>query len=242
MSSFLEDLATSLRKVYVVPYVGRGHDFYHVERMVARGFQLARYLKFDMDEYVAAVWLHNVDRCKALEPEWTARGGLRPYLGDLLEKSGFSPEAKERITVAVLEHSKKDDEPHDSPLLTALRVADKLDRLCPIGIVDAAAGWHHLPIFDPHEPFGYDATEAGEHGTRGHQSIYQTYYRVLEWVAMLPAWARELIRREHIRLFITFLRLLGAQAAEQFGVEDRTEEDIRRALGPCYDWTMAYIR
>ena len=233
---------SALREVYVSPHVGRGHDFYHIERMVARGSQIREHLVFDLEEYGAAVWLHNVDRCAALKGDVVACGGLPRYLLALLEQSQFTGDAKGRIVDAVLQHSKKDDEPGDSPLLTALRVADKLDRFNPTGIVEAAASWGHLPIFDPEHPFGYDSSEPGERGAAGHKSIYQTYYRVLEWVAMLPAdWARELIPRQHLRLFITFLRLLGAQAADQFHVEDRAEEDIRRALGSYYDWMLQYI-
>jgi hypothetical protein len=195
-----------------------------------------------MDEYRAAVWLHNIDRCTALKEEKENAGGLRSYLAVLLLSADFSPEAKERITAAVLQHSKKDDELGDSTLLIALRIADKLDRFNPTGIVEAAASWGHLPIFDPQMPFSYDSAEAGEHGTAGHQSIYQTFFRVVEWIPMLPTqWARELISRDHLRLLITFLRLLGAQAAAQFNVPNRVEDDLRRALGPCYDWVNDYV-
>ncbi|HVM77101.1 MAG TPA: hypothetical protein VMU07_03045 [Candidatus Paceibacterota bacterium] len=241
MNSFLEQLASDLRKAYITPNVSRGHDFYHIERMVARGPEIREYLVFEMDEYVAAVWLHNVDRCVPLKQLTAELGGLRKCILSLLEGSDFSPEAKERIIDAVLQHSKKDDEPGDSPLLLALRVADKLDRFIPTLLVEAPASWGHLPIFVAQHPFGYDPTEAGERGTAGHQSIYQTYYRVLEWIPMMPEWARGLIRRDHLRLFITFLRLLGAQAADQFHVTNQVEDDIRHALGPCYEWANVYI-
>jgi hypothetical protein len=238
-----DELIRLLRKEYVYPNVKRGHDFFHVERMVARGPEIYdAFPLFDLNEYAIAVWLHNVDRCSTLKAGIAQSGGLRQYLDGLLGDD-FPREAKERIIIADIKHPNKYDEPGDAPLLTALRVADKLDRFNPTLLVEAPASWAHLPIFDSENPFGYDATEQGEHGQSGggHKSIYQTYYRVLEWVPMMPEWARELIPREHLGLLITFLRLLGAQASKQFQTDNLVENDIRQALGPCYGWANQYI-
>ncbi len=240
---FIDELACLLREEYVYPNVKLGHDFFHVERMVSRGPEIYdAFPLFDLNEFAVAVWLHNVDRCRTLGARIVQSGGLRQYLDGLLGDD-FPREAKERIIIADIDHPKKYDEPGDIPLLTAVRVADKLDRFNPTLLVEAPASWAHLPIFDPEDPFGYDDTEPGEHGQSGggHKSIYETYYRVLGWVPMMPEWARKLIPREHLRLFITFLRLLGAQAAKQFQTDNLVENDIRRALGPCYMWANRYI-
>ncbi len=200
--------------------------------MEVMGPKIATILNFNSDEYVAAVWLHNVDR----NPETKTRiqrtgislGAI--CLGFLLD-SPFEEETKIRIVDAVLQHPKKDDDPSDSTLLTALRIADKLDRMGPLGIMASAAfrGNDLLP-YDPQYPFGYSSTDEGKL-----RSCYNDLFRILEWYGMLPSEkARALVNHGRLLFFVNYIRELGNEIAEATGDANRVEDDIRQALGNYY--------
>jgi HD superfamily phosphodiesterase len=220
-----------LRVPYTPPQIDGGHEFIHVERMIALAARISKILTFDMNEFRAAAWLHNLDRCPVFKPD-IEQHGLRGVCLNILAESPFSEEARERIGDTVLEHNKKEDEPGDSTLLTALRIADKLDRFGPLGILAAAA--HQGPrllAYDPERPFLYDSTEEGKL-----KSIYNNLFRILEWVTMLPSdEARDLINPRRMRFYIAFLRELGAEIAEVTGKPNEVEVDIKKALGSFYE-------
>ena len=254
---FLVKLQERLRPKYM-PQANcqGGHDVTHVERLIAIGKKIT-FLKFNMDEFVTAAWLHNLDRVPALpkgieicleaeaekmfldDPVITEENveafirtlGLGIYCSMLLERSPFNEWAQDRIVNAVMQQGKKDDELGDSPLLTALRIADKLDRMGPLGIIANASfrGDNLLP-YDPINPFGYDSTAEGKITT-----IYNGYFQILEWYGMLPSdEARDLVDQKKLRFFISFLRMLGEEISEATGAENQVEDDIKKALGAHY--------
>lgn len=102
----------------------------------------------------------------------TGKKNIKSFLQKLLETSHFDNTARNRIVSAVLEHSKKDDEPADTPLLQALHLADKWDRIGAIGIIDMVTfrGGSVL-AYDPSDPFGYDLTTEGRMKT-----LYQSFF------------------------------------------------------------------
>lgn len=240
---FNQALAERLHDPYTPPNISGGHDFTHVERMCRMEPDIKKRtgLDFDHNEFVAAVWLHNLNRCndkqikETIEAASGAAGSKKEELANycriILANSPFDLEQRERIIDAVLQHDKKDDESDDSPLLTALQIADKLDWLGTLGILAIAAhsGARFLP-YNPDKPFGYDST-----AEKKLKSIYNDFFRVLEWYGMLPSdEARSLVDIRKLRFFIQFLRMLGEEIAEATGEENLVDDNIRKALGPYY--------
>ena len=216
-----------------MPNGSGGHDITHVERMIAMGqrIETATGLDFDPDEYSAAVWLHNIDRGAAV------RGvseiiSLEEIVRSILHETAFNFEAVNRIVDVVLQHSKKDDGPDDSTLLQAVRIADKLDRLGPLGVVSSAAfRGSELPLYNPAQPFGYTSTAEG----KTMRTVYIDLFRIMEWVKMLPSdQARGLINHGDMKAYVSYVRALGAQIARSCGVENGVEADIEKALGAYY--------
>lgn len=241
--AFVEHLAEYLTPFYLPPrtpeevssYCNAAHGPVHITGMLALGPRIQGIgglngpLCFDPYEFEAAVWLHNADRADGLKKELHLQT-LQAVVYVLLEESPFDPETRSRIADAVLQHSKKDDEPGDSDLLSALRIADKINRFSATGVWSAASHCWYLEPYNRKNPFGYGGT--AEENLR---SQYSALFRGLEWVKMLPSdEARDLIDRRGLRLFIEFIRCLGEEIARDLGVENRSEEDIRKALGPYY--------
>lgn len=227
-------IETKLSSHYTMPHGSGGHDIWHVKRLIARGPRIAETtgLVFDYDEFVAAVWLHNIDRSAVV------RGisdivSLEQLVRIQLAETEFDHDAVDRIVDVVLQHNKKDDEPSDSALLQAVRIADKLDRLGPLGVLSAAAfRGSELPLYDPEQPFGYTSTAEG----KTMKTVYIDLFRVMEWVGMLPSdQARGLIDHEDITAFISYVRSLGREIARQHNIPNEVEADIQKALGPFYD-------
>lgn len=226
---FNADLSERLKPHFMPPLTAGGHEYTHCQRMISIGKQI-NFLAFNWHEFVAAVWLHNLDRSTAYRAT-IENTGLAPAVRNLLLHSPFLEAIRERIIKAVVLHSKKDDSPDDTPLLTALRIADKIDRISASGILTSAA-FHggSLLLYDPAQPFGYDSSQ------RKPRTIYEDMLFVLEWYKMLPSDdARALVTIDRRRLRLAFLRGLGDEVAERHGVENRVEEDIQRALGPYYE-------
>ncbi len=261
--SYLSSLIEKLKPGYAPRAMGTGgHDFTHVERLIAIGKTIRGKTKIDFDwnEFVTAVWLHNLDRAPAFRKDIERYGktwalanedslreygadnedvkafvrarGLEFYCYELLEPSPFGPEARERIVKAVMEHPKFKDEPGNSTLLTALRIADKVDRMGPLGIMASGAfrGKDVLP-YDSEHPFGYGSTEEGRMKT-----LYDDLFRVMEWFGMLPSdEARSVVNERYFWFFISYVRMLGEEIAERTGTHNTVELDIQRALGGYYD-------
>jgi len=230
MVEFIKRLAMQLTIDYSPRNVGGGHDYTHVLRMIKLGDKIKKHLDFNWHEYVMACWLHNIDRCKCHQEDIKKKGLLSVLLG-LLDGAPLDDKAKLRVIIAAHEHHKKDDEPQDSQLLMALRIADKLDRLSPLGIMAGAAHrGGEFPAYNPDKPFGY--ADTGEDSIR---NIYVDYFRILEWYGMLPAdWARDLVNKEYLHAFIQFLRVLGLEIAEVCNTKNNIEDDIKKALGNYY--------
>lgn len=241
-NEYLSGLKQMLEELYEVGSAGGiCHDVDHVRRVAAFGPRIAEAtgLPFDLHEFEVAAWLHNLDRIPAVQQTQlgilTGRHALRMVslegqLWKLLETSDFNAGSQQRIVTAVLQHSKFADEPGDSALLTALRIADKLDSLGPIGIVRSVSGRSNLPLYDPKRPFGYGSTVEDRMIT-----VYDDFFRVLEWIGMLPSHeARSLINKRDLRANIDYLRALGHEIAHRLGIENLVEADISRALGSYY--------
>jgi len=243
-ADFLQFLKKQLGELYQTKYAGGiCHDVDHVRRVEAFGPRIAEAtgLVFDPDEWVAAVWLHNLDRIpgesyrKLYGPQPPMISAPLPVVDwsydDWLQKSKFDAEARNRIIDAVQQHSKFKDDPADSHLLTALRIADKLDSLGPIGIVRSVSGRSTLPLYDPQKPFGFGSTVEGRMKT-----VYDDFFRVVEWVGMMPSdAARALINKQEFRANIDYLRALGREIAGRLGVDNLVEQDIKKALGSYYE-------
>lgn len=244
MRAFLRILETTLTACYLPPATPGGYDLNHVNEMLRLGEKikaLPRYHDLDLDEYTAAVWLHNTDRPDALKKElrvgedgWKERWRL--CVQSLLTGSPFDVATRERIVNAVLEHSKKDDEPGDSTLLTALRIADKIVRLGPLGMMGQPANRGRFQMFyDPTAPFVYGSTEDDKL-----RAVWNDYFRVLEWIPMLlkralnPAELWTFIDKEDVREQVHYIRGVGRMIAKTTGVENHVEDCIKKALGSYY--------
>ena len=239
MSFFNEKLARILRTVYVYPKIVPGHDYLHVERMLILGPRIqgilgheGKRLVFDPDEYETAVWLHSLDRVEEF------RGRDEDITAEFLADSPYDHAARARIFDVLRQHAKRDDEPGDSPLLTAVRVADKIDRLTPINIVAAGASLANLLPYDPADPWWHGGSTA-EPRLR---TQLTAFFRVLEWYAMLPSdEARALVSPVGLKAQIVFLRTTAAWLADLLDVPNEMEADIRLALGKYYDEVCAII-
>lgn len=225
-------LEENLVPLYTMPNSPGGHDILHVLRMIALGPKIAQAtgLQFSMVEFEAAVWLHNIDRGAAVKGAAKIIS-LEQLVRATLDATAFGVDAKVRIIDVVLRHSKKDDELGDSTLLQAVRIADKLDRLGPLGIISAAAfRGSELPLYDPEHPFGYTSTAEGRMKT-----VYNDFFRIMEWVGMLPSnQARSLINRQDMIAFVEYVRALGAEIARRHDVKNEVEADIKKALDTHY--------
>ncbi|QQG46218.1 MAG: hypothetical protein HYY55_04660 [Candidatus Niyogibacteria bacterium] len=225
--SFLKKLREMISPLYA--NLG-GHEPDHCQRMLKMFPEISSLIPgVDEDEFKAAVWLHSLDRAIKISKET-----LAVVLNGFLAGSEFSESSKKAVVSAILEHSKFKDGENDSPLLQALRLADKWDR---IGFLGVVSGFMFLgtkmPMYHAEKPFGYGPTAEGE---KGYQTIYENFYRVLEWYPIFPL-LRELVRR-HTKRFQNFLdciRLFGEEVSEAHGVPNTVEEDIKRCLGGFYN-------
>lgn len=239
---FMSELKENLTPLYTMPKAPGGHDVWHVIRVAKMGERIRKQCKltFDLQEYEVAAWLHNMDRVEPFrssiehlnENGRTNKESVSIVANTIFESDHpFSIEAKDRIIDVVIQHPKKDDEQGDSHLLTALRIADKLDRLNPLGLMSAVAfRGPHVPLYDPKQPLAYGTTVEGRM-----KSVYDDFFRVLEWVGMLPSnGARALIVKEDLLAHINFVRAVGVQLSRECGVENTVENDIKKALGSYY--------
>ncbi|HVV15517.1 MAG TPA: hypothetical protein VHD55_03915 [Candidatus Paceibacterota bacterium] len=248
--TYLETLQAQLIPSYTPPATPGGYDVNHVLEMAALGPSikaLPRYKTLDMEEFVTAVWLHNSDRPDSMvnflhnkdyprgDDGWK-NDNWKPYLQKLLADSPFDDEARNRIIDAVLEHSKKDDEEGDSVLLTALRIADKVVRFGPLGMMGQPANRGRTQMFyDPEEPFVYGSTAEDKL-----RAVWNDYFRVLEWLTMLlkraltedELWS--LVDKADIADEVHYIRGVGRQIARVTGGENKVEECVQKALGDLY--------
>lgn len=227
--NFFENLVRKLEPLYCASHVLGGHTVLHVRGVGRLGEKILPNMP-DVDpmEYRVTAWLHNLDRCLAIKEQIRDAGGLTEYLRVVLSESPFDQAGRERIIDAVLQHSKKEDDlAKDSPLLTAIRIADKLDRFTPFNMMAGPAHRSDLPHYDADQPFGYQTNKPCH---------LKFFFWNLEWYGMLPYdWARELVDEEYFHSFLTFIRTVGRDIAERHGIENKIEEDIRTALGPYYE-------
>ncbi len=270
---WLKGLTLKLERAYAPPAMhAGGHDITHVRRLISLEPRIREKtgLEFDHEEFVAAVWLHNLDRAPMFRDDIETRGrawaqkcseclpdtdgpihdeedikafvkvrGLEIFCRELLEWNGFNEDARDRIVDTVMHHSKFADDPDDSSLLAALRIADKVDRMGPLGLMASASfRGSYVSPYDEEYPFGYGSTEEGRMKT-----LYDDLFRIMEWYGMLPSdKAREVVNKEYFSLFIMYVRMLGREIAERTGTEDNVLADIKRALGPHYQETINDLR
>ncbi|MBI2064444.1 MAG: hypothetical protein HYT62_00100 [Candidatus Yanofskybacteria bacterium] len=201
------------------------HDWTHPSRMLKIGEKLKHFILFDNREFKAAVTLHNVDRIKSYR-ERIFNEGFGTVCRNLLFGIGFSEEAENRIIDAVEKHSKL-DKPDDSSLLIALRSADRLDWLGPIGVVGAAYMWTINGMYGDPDPF--TLTERGNP-----RNFYQDAIRQTEWYRMLPSDEVRSIVDPHMPGRLCFLRSFAAEISDRHGIENMVERDLKRALGLHY--------
>jgi hypothetical protein len=241
--AYLNGLETVLLSHYTPPNTLVGYDYNHIFEMLVLGPRIKAfrlYEDLDLKEFSVAVWLHNTDRPTSLKdligftkgmPEKDFKEVWGEYLRKLLEDSPFTEEVRNKIVGAVLEHPKKNDGPDDSVLLTALRIADKVVRFGPLGMMGQPSNNRGNVFYDLRKPFDYESTVEGRL-----KSVYNDYMRVLEWYAMLPSdEARSLIRPRWMEAQLLYLRVLGEQIAEYTGFPNGIESDIKKALGSFYE-------
>lgn len=228
---WLLELKTKLTPIYTPPAIAGGHDVTHVLRMEHMFPRMRKYFSrygmVNREEYIAAVWLHNLDRSSLVSPQSHDR--TKTVCEEMLSASPFDYDAQSLITDAVLQHSKWDDHPEDSILLQALRLADKTDRIGIIGIICGAAfrGSRMLP-YNPDDPFLYQALAETDMKT-----LFHDYWRILEWWPKYPQ-LREFVGEKPIFQFINFVREYAAHIAESHCVPNTVEENIAKALGTYY--------
>lgn len=226
-------LKHQLSPFYTQPTGVGGHDLPHVMR-VAEMYPQIRDLVPGVDEilYQITAWLHNLDRCPSLQQGVIRVNGLSKVLYAYLEGSDLSPDDKALVMDAVLQHSKKDDEPGDTQLLKALRLADKWSRFDVLGITSGLA-WkgNELPLYHVEKPFGYGSTVEGEWKTH-----YGNFFRVIEWYVM-SADIRELVRRypQGFVDMLYFVRAWARAVSVAHNVVNVVEDDLKRCLGSYYD-------
>lgn len=228
----LETLKGQLSPLYTQPIATGGHDLPHVVR-VAEMYPQIRFLVPDVNEtlYQIAAWLHNIDRVPHLQKGAIRLRGLKAVLYEYLNPSDLTAEDKSFVVDAVLQHSKKKDEPDDSPLLRALRIADKWSRIDVLGITSGIA-WlgGELPLYHIEKPFVYGSTAEGEWKTH-----YGNFFRIIEWYAMYKD-IRKLVARNPygFREILFFVRAWGRAIAAAHNVTNTVEEDLRKCLGDYY--------
>lgn len=228
--SYLRELDSYLKPLFTYPSVSGGHDWRHVMGVASIGEKID-YLDFDLDEFRVASRLHNLDRLEHAESI-----DVEECMKARLCTSNFSPNSSNRIIDAVMRHSQKDIQKGDSNLLIALMDSDKLDRFTPRNIIDAGAHAENagVPSFLMENPFGFTSTRE-----KDRISSWLGFMANLEWVGMLSCdEARKLIDPEYLKLFISFLRLFGREIAEATGEDNKSEEDIKKALGKYYKWAL----
>lgn len=229
-TKLLEGLRERLSPVYTLPNGMGGHDINHIRRMLAMYHEMTSFIPgVSREEYEIAVWLHNVDRYEHFEIKTR---GLETVLREFLAPGNLVRETKNRIINAVEEHSKRDDGPNDSPLLQALRLADKWDRIGVLGIGDGFSfRGSVVPAYHYGNPFSYGCTTEAQWQTQ-----YTNFFRVLEWYPAFPL-IRELVKRHPWRFehFLFFIRAFAREVAKAHAVKNTVENDIRKCLGTYYD-------
>ncbi|MEK9173239.1 MAG: hypothetical protein AAB594_01540, partial [Patescibacteria group bacterium] len=101
MQAFLDHLENTLTPEYIPPKVFGGHDFTHVKQLISLAKnRIYRVVFFNMDEFEAAAWLHNLDRAAGFQNRISIEG-LGSVCRLLLENSPFGNEICERIVKAV---------------------------------------------------------------------------------------------------------------------------------------------
>lgn len=226
VAGYLAWLSGMLEPFYATGVVVPGHDVSHVLRMVARAPEVTTLPDLDQGELVAAIWLHNLDRAPALGVSLAEveTASLRYLTG-----SPFADDARRRVAVAAGEHSKKHDEPGDSPVLIALRVLDKVDRMNALGVITAAAcHGASKPLYVAREPFCYALSDGGQP-----YSVYDDIAgRIMEWPAMIPPGLRYLIDVQGMRDVVSYVRNLAGHVCRIHGLTNGVESDLVKALGP----------
>lgn len=237
---WVANLAKTLEPVYQPSRVIGGHSWIHVSSVVSLGSKIQQYLPIDPDVYAATALLHNLDRVGEYGEAIRRAGGEGAWVLDhWLVDSPFTPEEREWIADAVVNHTKKDLGPNPSAYLLALTDADKADRLTPLNVMDGAAHWKDHPFFDFASPFDY---------RKAKESLLRRFMWNFEWVGMMSCdEARQLlINPAYFRAFITYVRELGQQIADILTrmtgetVDNRIEKEIQTALGSYYEWAMTF--
>ena len=242
-SEFCSSLISQL-KYHYENRVCPAHDLSHSKEMILFGPRIkaiALCQKLNLDEFEVACLIHSTDRSSTLRDIIGFKNGMPPlefkekwsdFLYFLLKPGPFDQEAQDRIVNAILHHAKKDDDlKHDSVLLTALRIADKVVRFGALGVWSISANHRDKPMYQQDFPFNYTSTVESKL-----TSVYNDLCRVLEWYGMLPSdEARALITRENLDFQITFHRAIGKQISEITGIRNDSEDDIKKAMGQYYD-------
>jgi hypothetical protein len=212
-----------------------GHTWSHIARMLKwgdllsgkRGLNEVR-LNFSQSMFRAAVLGHNLDQVFAYD------GKIRDQAGKVLPEklqvtclsellsSPFNAAEQLAIAQAVGSHSKRFDEPGDSALSQALRAADKYDRMGTICLLDAGSHNNNLQAYDRTNPWFSTGSPASQ---------YTKLLNVVEWVWMLPSDdLRSMAPQGGIRQLIRCIREIGQVIAEDLEVNNKAEDDLRKAL------------
>lgn len=149
-----------------------GHDWHHVERVVAMSKRLAADTaeddttppSIDRGVLVAAGWLHDIGRAKESRNEiddHAAWGAVRARR--ILADVGLEPVRREAVAHCVRAHRYSNDVTPESIEAKLLCDADNLDATGAVGIARAFAyaGEHGDPLHDPDLPPSEDTTEVG---------------------------------------------------------------------------------
>lgn len=182
--------------------------------------------------YETTVLLHNIDRAPCFTESIKVRG-LASVLEELLGSSPFEFSDQRLVVDAIVNHSKFKDDPNDSALMQMLRLADKWDRLSVIGMTSGIA-WLgcQRQLYDPESPFGFGSTAEGKGGW---QTLYQNFFRILEWYAVFPK-IRLLVDEypERFMAAIAFVRAFGAEIAATHNIPNKVEDDLNKVFGEYY--------
>lgn len=241
---FFTDLLLGQLDCLRPPATPGGYDYNHVAEMtglydkftksVPRTAVVTRFV------YMVTVLLHNTDRPDALKAQlgipsegWKKR--WEEYLRERLADFPGDGSKREEIIYAILQHSKRDDAPEDPILLTMLRVADKIVRFGALGIKGQAANRGRTAMFyNPVNPYQYADPGVDLAKIEDGMNVAVDELRVTEWTGMIPEFMMAMMPWHKVARTVQIIRWTGAEIAEQLGIEDRTEDCLRKALGVHY--------
>lgn len=133
-----------------------GHDWAHIQRVVATATQLAQKESATMEVVIPAAFLHDIVNVPKNHPERARASTLAADKAiKLLEKHSYDPKYYAGIHQAIIEHSFSRGLSPSSIESACVQDADRLDALGAIGVLRCTAVNVEMKakFYDPEDPF-----------------------------------------------------------------------------------------